>query len=44
MADQPEALERLEAELLGGSRKYTRSEVAERSGHALQPGERDWRG
>ena len=43
MADQPEALERLEAELLGGSRKYTRSEVAERSGVPMARAERLWR-
>ncbi len=43
MADQPEALERLEAELLGGSRKYTRTEVAERSGVPIVRAERLWR-
>jgi adenylate cyclase len=43
MAEQPEILERLEQELLGGPRAYTRTEVAERAGVPLERAERLWR-
>ena len=43
MADQKAAIERLEEELLGSSRKYTRIEVAERAGVSLERAERLWR-
>jgi adenylate cyclase len=43
MADQQEAIERLEGELLGDSRKYTRTEVAERAGVSIERAERLWR-
>jgi adenylate cyclase len=43
MADQQEAIERLEEELLGPSRKYTRTEVAERAEVPLERAERLWR-
>ncbi len=42
-ADHPEILERLEQELLGGPRAYTRSEVAERADVPLERAERLWR-
>jgi adenylate cyclase len=43
MADQQEAIERLEGELLGDSRKYTRIEVAERAEVSIERAERLWR-
>ncbi len=43
MAEQPEALTRLEEELLGGPRAYTRRQVAERAGVSLERAERLWR-
>jgi adenylate cyclase len=43
MTDQQEAIERLEGQLLGDSRKYTRTEVAERAGVSLDRAERLWR-
>ncbi len=43
MAEQPEILEVLERELLGGPRAYTRTEVAERAGVPLDRAERLWR-
>jgi adenylate cyclase len=43
VADQPEIIERLEQELLGGPRAYTRTEVAERAGVPLERAERLWR-
>jgi adenylate cyclase len=43
MTDQQEAIERLEGELLGDSRKYTRTEVAERADVSIERAERLWR-
>lgn len=43
MTDQQEAIERLEGELLGDSRKYTRIEVAERANVSIERAERLWR-
>jgi adenylate cyclase len=43
MADQKAAIERLEEELLGSSRKYTRIEVADRAGVSIERAEKLWR-
>jgi adenylate cyclase len=43
MTDQQDAIERLESELLGDSRKYTRTEVAERANVSIERAERLWR-